>query len=71
MKIKHKLLSDYQYITNDKKIFLIKSGTIIEEYLYKLKGEKTIIIIAHRLSTLERCNIVYKVQSGKVFLMNI
>lgn len=39
MKIKHKLLSDYQYITPDKKIFLIKSGTIIEEYLYKLKGE--------------------------------
>lgn len=39
MKIKHKLLSDYQYTTVDKKIFLIKSGTIIEEYVYKLKGE--------------------------------
>jgi chromosome segregation ATPase len=39
MKIKHKLLADYQYTTPDKKIFLIKSGTIIEEYLYKLKGE--------------------------------
>jgi DNA repair exonuclease SbcCD ATPase subunit len=39
MKIKHKLLTDYQYTTSDKKIFLIKSGTIIEEYLYKLKGE--------------------------------
>jgi DNA repair exonuclease SbcCD ATPase subunit len=39
MKIKHKLLTDYQYTTPDKKIFLIKSGTIIEEYLYKLKGE--------------------------------
>ena len=39
MKIKHKLLADYQYITPDKKIFLIKSGTIIEEYTYKLKGE--------------------------------
>lgn len=39
MKIKHKLLSDYQYITPDKKIFLIKSGTILEEYQYKLKGE--------------------------------
>ena len=39
MKIKHKLLSDYQYTTPDKKIFLIKSGTIIEEYLYKLKGD--------------------------------
>ena len=39
MRIKHKLLSDYQYIAADKKIFLIKSGTIIEEYQYKLKGD--------------------------------
>ena len=39
MKIKHKLLSDYQYVSPDKKIFLIKSGTIIEEYKYKLKGD--------------------------------
>jgi len=39
MKIKHKLLSDYQYTSPDKKIFLIKTGTIIEEYIYKLKGE--------------------------------
>ncbi len=39
MKIKHKLLSDYQYVSPDKKIFLIKSGTIVEEYCYKLKGE--------------------------------
>jgi DNA repair exonuclease SbcCD ATPase subunit len=43
MKIKHKLLSDYQYITPDKKIFLIKSGTIIEEYTYKLKDESIYI----------------------------
>jgi hypothetical protein len=39
MKIKHKLLSDYQYVSPDKKIFLIKSGTIIEEYFYKLKSD--------------------------------
>jgi DNA repair exonuclease SbcCD ATPase subunit len=39
MKIKHKLLSDYQYVSPDKKIFLIKSGTVVEEYCYKLKGE--------------------------------
>lgn len=43
MKIKHKLLADYQYTTPDKKIFLIKSGTIIEEYFYKLKGENILI----------------------------
>jgi len=39
MKIKHKLLSDYQFLSSEKKIFLIKSGTIIEEYLYKIKNE--------------------------------
>lgn len=43
MKIKHKLLSDYQYIATDKKIFLIKAGTIIEEYQYKLKGDNVAI----------------------------
>lgn len=39
MKIKHKLLSDYQFLSNDKKIFLIKAGTIIEHYTYKVKSE--------------------------------
>lgn len=39
MKIKHKLLSDYQFLSPDKKIFLIKAGTIIEEYNYKVKSD--------------------------------
>jgi predicted ribosome quality control (RQC) complex YloA/Tae2 family protein len=39
MKIKHKLLADYQYTTSDKKIIVLKSGTILEEYSYKLKGD--------------------------------
>lgn len=43
MRIKHKLLSDYQYTTPDKKIFLIKSGTILEEYVYKVKNESITI----------------------------
>jgi chromosome segregation ATPase len=40
MNIKHKLLIDYQYISLDKKIFVIKSGTIIENYCYKANGEQ-------------------------------
>lgn len=32
------------------------------------KGELTIIIVAHRLSTIENCNKVYIVNKGKVFL---
>lgn len=39
MKIKHKLLSDFQYISPDKKIFVLKSGTILEEYNHKVKSE--------------------------------
>jgi hypothetical protein len=39
MKIKHKLLSDYQHLSTDKKIFILKSGTILENYNYKLKSE--------------------------------
>lgn len=38
MKTKFKLLLDYQYVSSDKKIFLIKSGTIIEDYIFKTKG---------------------------------
>ena len=43
MKIKHKLISDYQYLSADKKIFLIKSGTIIENYIYRVKSESICI----------------------------
>lgn len=43
MKVKHKLLSDYQYTNIDKKIFVLKSGTILEEYNYQLKGESILI----------------------------
>lgn len=35
MKIKHRLLSDYPYITDTKKIINIKSGVILEEYFFK------------------------------------
>ncbi len=38
MKNKFKLLSDYQYVSSDKRIFLIKAGTIIEDYTFKTKG---------------------------------
>jgi hypothetical protein len=38
MKNKFKLLSDYQYVSSEKRIFLIKAGTIIEDYAFKTKG---------------------------------
>ncbi|MCM1057005.1 MAG: ABC transporter ATP-binding protein/permease [Firmicutes bacterium] len=32
-----------------------------------LQGRKTLIIIAHRLQTIEKCDIVYRVQDGKIW----
>ncbi len=31
-----------------------------------LQGEKTLIIVAHRLSTIEKCDKVFEIKSGKV-----
>jgi myosin heavy subunit len=39
MKIKHKVVKEFQYLSPDKKIFILKSGTILEEYIYKVKTE--------------------------------
>jgi len=39
MKIKHKLIQDFQFVSPDKKIFILKNGTILEEYKYKVKNE--------------------------------
>jgi hypothetical protein len=39
MKIKHKVVKEFQYLSEDKKIFVLKAGTIIEEYNYKAKSE--------------------------------
>ena len=32
----------------------------------RLKGIKTIIVIAHRLTTLSHCDIIYKIEQGKI-----
>ena len=34
--------------------------------IYKLKGQKTILIAAHRLSTLDKCDTIYNLDSGKL-----
>ena len=35
MKIKHKVIKEFQYLSPDKKIFILKIGTILEEYMTK------------------------------------
>ena len=34
--------------------------------VYKLKKNKTFIIVAHRLSTIAQCDKVYKIEKGRV-----
>ena len=41
----------------------------IVRQIEKLKGEKTIIVIAHRYSTLQYCDTIYKLSNGKIINM--
>ncbi len=38
----------------------------IMESINRLHGEKTLVIIAHRLQTIEKCDMVYRVKNGKI-----
>ncbi len=40
--------------------------TAIMEAIDRLHGSKTLVIIAHRLRTIENCDIIYKVEDGKM-----
>ncbi len=43
MKMKHKIIKDFSYISADKKITLLKSGTMIEDYMYRTKTESILL----------------------------
>ena len=38
----------------------------IMDAINSLKGRKTMVIIAHRLKTIENCDIVYRVENGRI-----
>ena len=38
---------------------------IIEEILH-LKGKKTMIVIAHRLTTIQHCDHIFRMENGKI-----
>ncbi|MCI8409686.1 MAG: ATP-binding cassette domain-containing protein, partial [Lachnospiraceae bacterium] len=40
----------------------------IMESINRFQGEKTMIIIAHRLETIKNCDLVYRVEKGKIVL---
>lgn len=43
MKMKHKIIKDFSYISADKKITLLKSGTMIEDFMYRTKTESILL----------------------------
>ena len=43
----------------------------VMESINLLKKDLTILIIAHRLSTLDRCDVIYKLKNGKIYKGNI
>lgn len=42
----------------------------IMDAINSLKGRKTMVIIAHRLKTIENCDIIYRVDAGKILVDN-
>lgn len=43
----------------------------IVENIKMLRGQKTLIIIAHRLSTLKHCDRIYSLEKGQIFLEDV
>ena len=43
----------------------------VMEAINSFQGKKTMVIIAHRLNTIEKCDIVYKVDEGKITQTNL
>lgn len=43
-----------------------ETETAVMEAIDRLQGRKTLIIIAHRLTTIKNCDMVFKVENGKV-----
>ena len=43
-----------------------ETESAIMEAIDSFHGRKTLIIIAHRLRTIENCDIIYKVDGGKI-----
>ena len=40
----------------------------IMDSINRLHGKKTLVIIAHRLQTIEKCDLVYRVENGKAMI---
>ena len=57
-----------EVLVMDESTSALDTGTeqeIVED-IKRLKGEKTIIVIAHRLTTLQHCNAIYRLDGGRL-----
>lgn len=44
-----------------------ETESAIMEAIENLKGYKTLVVIAHRLTTIKNCDVVYRIEKGKAF----
>ena len=50
---------------NDPEVLILDEATSALDNDTEAAGRKTLIIIAHRLQTIEKCDIVYRVEDGR------
>ncbi|MEL7038727.1 MAG: ABC transporter ATP-binding protein [Cyanobacteria bacterium J06592_8] len=43
-----------------------ETENLVTQAINALQGSKTLILIAHRLSTVEKCNVIYEMERGKI-----
>ena len=62
------LYDNPEILVLDEATSALDSGTeaAVMEAIDRLQGRKTLIIIAHRLTTIRNCKYVYKVEDGKI-----
>ena len=63
------LYSDPQLLIFDEATSALDNETeaAIMESINALHGKKTMIIIAHRLTTIQECDVVYRVENGRIY----
>jgi ABC-type multidrug transport system fused ATPase/permease subunit len=62
------LYFDPEFLVMDEATSALDNDTekAIMDAIDALAGEKTLLIIAHRLTTIKKCNMVYRIENGKV-----
>lgn len=63
------LYTDPELVIFDEATSALDNGTeaAIMESINSLHGQKTLVIIAHRLTTIEECDFIFRVENGKIY----